>query len=445
MRSAGRWRARPWVQLGLDAAALAGAFMLSYYLRILLPNRWLGGIQEGRFYILPGLVVAVICLVSLVFHRVYEDRRCLGKLERYVALIRAVAVGILLATAVTFLFKIYNYSRGLLLAFWTVGTVAICLERLVFYRVLGILRARGFDNVPVATITPAGQERLARGMLANFPELGYRVVEKIAIGGGGPGRGLKSLAVLVQEGMVEMIVFGVPERDFHRVVPYLAWCEEHYVPYHRMSGNFDVFYRSAGGRDDPVYLEPKPVYSAVKAVADRLVALASLVVSSPLWLFLAILIKLESPGPVLFNQDRVGKNGKLFRMFKFRTMYAHSPRYAMTVRASGDRRVTAIGAFLRRTSLDELPQLLNVLNGDMSLVGPRPEMPFMIHRNAPQYKMRLMILPGLTGLWQAMAREVPLEKALPYDLYYIKHRSLIFDLVIIFRTVLTVATGKGAR
>lgn len=126
-------------------------------------------------------------------------------------------------------------------------------------------------------------------------------------------------------------------------------------------------------------------------------------------------------------------------------MFTHAPRYAVTVRHDADPRVTRVGWWLRRTSLDELPQLLNVLKGEMSLVGPRPEMPFMIRRNTPAYQRRLQVLPGITGLWQAVARHEPLEESLRYDLYYIRHRSLLLDLAILARTALTVLGGRGAR
>ena len=191
-------------------------------------------------------------------------------------------------------------------------------------------------------------------------------------------------------------------------------------------------------------MERKPFYFAGKRLFDEAVALVVFVVTLPVWAVIAMAIRLESPGPVLFVQERVGRHGRLFRLFKFRTMYAHAPKYAVTPRSGHDPRVTPIGRFLRRTSLDELPQLLNILKGEMSIVGPRPEMPFMLKRYTPLHRQRLMVLPGLTGLWQAVARHTPLEQSIRYDLYYLKNRSLLFDLMIIGRTVLGVMGGRGA-
>jgi lipopolysaccharide/colanic/teichoic acid biosynthesis glycosyltransferase len=207
---------------------------------------------------------------------------------------------------------------------------------------------------------------------------------------------------------------------------------------------FDAFHEGGETAPEVSSAEPKPLYSVLKRVFDETSALVLLVLTLPLWLVIAMLVKMESPGPVLFVQERVGRHGRLFRLYKFRTLFAHTARYAVTPRSRRDPRMTPLGAFLRRTSLDELPQLINVLKGEMSLVGPRPEMPFMMRRNSPEYAQRLQVRPGMTGLWQAIARDEPLEESLRYDLHYIRHRSFLFDLMILARTFLTVFTGRGA-
>jgi len=177
-------------------------------------------------------------------------------------------------------------------------------------------------------------------------------------------------------------------------------------------------------------------YAMAKRAVDLIVSTFLLVLSSPLLLLIAILIKLDSPGPALFIQKRVGRNGELFNIYKFRSMYANAPRYDFSPATSRDFRVTRIGRFIRRTSLDELPQLMNVFLGDMSLVGPRPEMPFIVQEYTNEHRQRLQVIPGITGLWQLSAdRAFPIHENIQYDLYYIRNRGFFLDIAILIHTL----------
>jgi exopolysaccharide biosynthesis polyprenyl glycosylphosphotransferase len=177
-------------------------------------------------------------------------------------------------------------------------------------------------------------------------------------------------------------------------------------------------------------------YAMAKRVVDLILSTFLLVLISPLLLLIAILIKLDSPGPVLFIQKRVGRNGELFDIYKFRSMNANAPRYEFSPATSLDRRLTKIGRFIRKTSLDELPQLMNVLMGNMSLVGPRPEMPFIVQEYMNEHRQRLQSIPGITGLWQLSAdRAFPIHENIEYDLYYIRNRGFFMDIAILIHTL----------
>lgn len=174
-----------------------------------------------------------------------------------------------------------------------------------------------------------------------------------------------------------------------------------------------------------------------KRALDLLGSALLLIGLVPVLLFLAALIRLDSPGSALFTQERVGRHGRLFRMYKFRSMHTSSPRYAPSPVSSDDPRITRIGRLLRRMSLDELPQLINVLLGEMSLVGPRPEMPFIVDQYGPAERQRLRVLPGITGLWQLSAdRVLPIHTNLEYDLYYIRNRTFLMDVAILIHTLI---------
>ena len=187
------------------------------------------------------------------------------------------------------------------------------------------------------------------------------------------------------------------------------------------------------------------VHMFIKRAFDIVVSTVVILLTFPFWILIMIAIRLETDGPAIFKQERVGQNGKVFKIRKFRTMRSDVDKYEYSPSSPDDRRITKVGAFLRKTSLDEFPQFLNVLNGDMSMVGPRPEMPFIVEKYKDWERQRLKVKPGLTGLWQIMGRkDLPLHESLEYDFYYIKNQSLLLDLTILIKTIPIILLGKGA-
>lgn len=199
-------------------------------------------------------------------------------------------------------------------------------------------------------------------------------------------------------------------------------------------------------------LLPSPVYLFIKQLLDTLLVLASLPLTLPLMLATAAAIKLESPGPALFMQSRVGQRGRVFIIYKFRSMRIDSEQYGAQFAQAGDARITRVGRFIRKTRLDELPQFWNVLKGDMSLIGPRPEQKTFVNsfeERIPFYNYRHIVKPGISGWAQVMqgyaADEDATQIKVEHDFYYIKHISLSLDVLIFFKTLKTMLTGFGAR
>ncbi len=197
---------------------------------------------------------------------------------------------------------------------------------------------------------------------------------------------------------------------------------------------------------DDTRIKTKPVYSFIKRTFDVCVSAAALIMLSPILLILAAVIKLDSQGPVIFSQDRVGKNGNLFKIYKFRTMKVTAPSETATADLSNPYAyITRVGRILRKTSLDELPQLFNVFKGDMSLVGPRP----LIKSESDVHKLRMRegvydVRPGVTGWAQVNGRDcVPADEKVYFDKQYVIKRSIGFDLLILFKTVAVVLLGHG--
>jgi len=194
----------------------------------------------------------------------------------------------------------------------------------------------------------------------------------------------------------------------------------------------------------------------IKRIFDLAGALAASILAAPAMAIIAVVIKLDSPGPALFKQTRVGEDGKTFEMYKFRTMVqdadkllssmmGHDDEGHLIYKHKNDPRITRVGHFLRRSSLDELPQFFNVLKGEMSLVGPRPELPFVVETYEPWQHKRFAVPPGITGWWQVSGRsDKPMHLFTEDDLYYISHYSLLLDLQILWTTAGAVLKGKGA-
>lgn len=203
----------------------------------------------------------------------------------------------------------------------------------------------------------------------------------------------------------------------------------------------------------------KYIYHAIKRLFDIICSGLALVVLSPFFLVIAIIIKAEDPaGPVFFSHKRVGMNGKIIRIYKFRSMVSNAEElikhftpeqrreYEENFKLENDPRITRIGNFLRKSSLDELPQLLNILNGTLSIVGPRPVVPDELEKYGDKQDKFLSAKPGLTGYWQANGRsDTTYEERVDMELYYVDHCSFRLDIKIIFKTVLVVLTGKGAK
>jgi lipopolysaccharide/colanic/teichoic acid biosynthesis glycosyltransferase len=180
-----------------------------------------------------------------------------------------------------------------------------------------------------------------------------------------------------------------------------------------------------------------------KRTLDLIIGMLCLVFLAPVFLAIAAVVRFDSRGSVIFRQERIGQYGNPFMVFKFRTMAVDSPAFGPKPESFADERITRVGRFLRRTSLDELPQLFNVIKGEMSLVGPRPEQPFLVARYEPWQRERLSVLPGMTGWWQVNGRKPPMHEHVEEDLFYIHNRSFWLDLYILLKTIQAVIDGDG--
>jgi len=266
---------------------------------------------------------------------------------------------------------------------------------------------------------------------------------------------IEQLPALVREYEVDEVFFASETMSHQDILNVIACCREVKTSYKIVSDMFEVL---TSKRVDVEEIDDVPVidlgsgqsgagYRFLKRAMDLLGVLIIGPFAALIILGIASYLKIRWPAyPVLFRHERVGNNGRHFMVYKLRTMDPKADLYAQAPTDPDDERISGrFGRFLRRSSLDELPQLWNVLRGEMSLVGPRPEMPFIVERYQPWQLHRLAVKPGITGLWQIMGRkDLPLYANLEYDFYYIQNQSILFDLIILLKTVPVVLFGKGA-
>ena len=445
------------LRVALDMLLVAASFWGAYALRFGSPKTWPYPelpLPEETFIV--GLLALIIWPLSLRAMGLYRPQRQKTPLDEVFGVFKATVAAGLLLVAITYFVREYRYSRGMLALFTALSFFGISLARVFFKEVLQALRRRGYN---LRYILVLGAGRLARQVLEQIDlhrELGFRPVGCLSVTRKRVGTSVAGVEVigtvrdlrrvLTSRG-VDQVLVALPSRSMHHLTRIMEICADTTVDvklvpdvyqYATLFGGLEEF-----GGLPIVNLQSTGVLginAVAKRVFDFFMSLLFLALLSPLLLAVAIIVKATSSGRVLFAQERVGLDGKPFQMLKFRTMRtdaeAQGPQFAQPV----DPRVTPIGAWLRRTSLDELPQLWNVFKGDMSLVGPRPERPVFIdqfRRRIPRYQLRHMVKSGMTGWAQihGLRGNTSIQKRVEYDLYYIEHWSLLLDLKILARTI----------
>ncbi len=442
----------------LDVVIVAVAFWGAYSIRFGSPVSFpYPELPEPRETLVVGAIACVLWPLSLRASGLYRPQRQKSVLDEIFAVFRATLVAGLLLVAVTYFARDNRYSRAALLIFTGLAFVGVSAVRFLFKWALIVARSRGY-NLRYVLVLGAG--RLARQVVEAVElhkELGFRVVGCLSLTGKRVGSKvasaevigtLRDLKMVLHSRGVDQVLVALPSRahkSLPRVMEVLSdtTVDVKLVPdvyqYATLFGGLEEF-----GGLPIVNLQSIGVLglnAVMKRLFDITLSALFLLLLSPLLLLLALAVKLTSPGPMLFQQERVGLDGKAFAMLKFRTMAADAEaRTGPVFAAAGDARTTPIGSLLRRTSLDELPQLWNVLVGDMSLVGPRPERAVFIdqfRRRIPRYQLRHMVKAGMTGWAQihGLRGRTSIEKRVEYDLYYIEHWSLLLDLKILARTM----------
>lgn len=446
-----------------DGAAVILGFLLATWLRF--DSGWFPVVlgRPVQLYIVYGRGAAIAALLFLFVFKslgLYVRPQVGSFGDKIPRLIRATGIGIFLTTIPAFLAKnVFSFSSGvLLLSFFTVVLVVL-VERFVFFRIESHLSAAMPPANRILILGIGATAGRLRHMLENEPRLRSRVVGFLKTGAGKPPSDLSADLIkgdlsdvdkfLEGEKQVSQVILADPSLCHEKVLELVLACERNLVDFKIVADIFRILTTNVALEvvgDVPILgigRWPLDIFwnRILKRIEDIAGSLIGLILASPVILLAAAFVKRGSPGPVFYRQERCGEKGKTFTLYKLRTMADDAERESGPVWAAEvDPRRTRVGSFLRRHNLDELPQLWNVLRGDMSLVGPRPERPHFVEQfkeTIGRYMSRHLFKPGLTGWAQVngLRGNTSIEERINYDLYYLENWSLALDFKILLKTL----------
>ncbi|MCW5882877.1 MAG: undecaprenyl-phosphate glucose phosphotransferase [Anaerolineae bacterium] len=458
-----------------DAVLILVGFALAYWLRYHV--QWIEPVDEENFvefsaYYGSALLLMVILLLAYKIEGLYDQRRTASWLDSVYLIFSGTVVGVAALIVWYFSSRPLAVSRLMLLYTAVIVVVLVSLSRLVAGAIRRSLHRRGIATDRLLIVGAGEVGRAIMGNIVAQPELGYQVIGYVdddpEKAGGSIGR-FPSLGTIadtpgvLREYRIDDVIITLPWYARDSISRVLEACEHLSVRTRIVPDMFQMRLNQLhietingipliGVRDTNI----RGWNRAVKRGLDVTLASLAVLVTSPIMALIAAAIKLDSPGPVLYRQTRVGMNGREFTVYKFRSMridadqelarlLAHNEASGPLFKMRDDPRRTRVGRFIRRTSLDELPQFFNVLLGDMSLVGPRPPVPDEVEKYDEWHRRRLEVAPGITGLWQVSGRSnLTFDEMVMLDLYYAENWSLGLDMKILLRTIPTVLLGEGA-
>ncbi|MFI5327466.1 MAG: undecaprenyl-phosphate glucose phosphotransferase [Candidatus Rokuibacteriota bacterium] len=446
-----------------DLVLVAACWIAAYALRFHVIGPMQHDVPPLSDYLLMLLPILVVWGMSFRAFGLYRPRRIGSHLSEAADVAKASTMGALVLVAVmTFFFRGHDYSRVAIVYFWLLSIAVIWFSRAAFREGLRFARRRGY-NLRYAVVVGDGElAAMVVQRMQGRPDVGIQVLGVIGddkdspVGGRRLG-GYADLRSVLDANTIDHVVLALAHEDYGRLGGLLDAVGDEPVTIHVVP-DLLRFASLRGGVEQfegmPfIHLRESPLYGwnrLAKRVFDAVFSVAVLVVLGPILLLIAVAVKASSSGPVLYRQERMGLDGRRFAMLKFRTMRPNAEASSGPVWAGpADARRTGFGTFLRRFSLDELPQFINVVRGDMSVVGPRPERPVFVERfrqTVPGYMLRHKVKSGITGWAQVngLRGNTSLEKRIQYDIDYIERWSLWFDLKIIALTVVRVTFDRNA-
>ncbi|MDI6731780.1 MAG: sugar transferase [Candidatus Margulisbacteria bacterium] len=409
-------------------------------------------------YLRVLVIVSLLWLAVFKFYGLYEEKKSSVLLDELAMLFLAISTSTLVLFSMLFLYREFWFSRLVIVNAWLVALVLLGGERTLIYWMAGILRAQGWHTKNVLLLGSGEMADVIAQKISQDKGLGYHLA-----GTFGNDVSIEMIKEEIKSKNIKEVIIASNDIPAPKVVDIIMECERFGIEFKIIPGRLELI----ASRLDVDELGGIPLLSVseialkgfnafIKRAFDFISSLVGIIILSPLFLVFAGLIKITSPGPIFFMQERVGKDGDKFKMFKFRSMVKDAeqlfPQLKPLSEVDGhlfkmknDPRITPLGRFMRRYSIDELPQIFNVLLGQMSMVGPRPPLPREVSEYSSWHWKRLRVRPGITGPWQVAGRSLlPFEEMVRLDVYYIENWSLWLDIKILLRTVPVVLLGTGA-
>ncbi len=456
-----------------DLAILAAAFLAAYWMRDALPANGYEVLLPFDRYLWLLVIILPLWSVLLAYFGLYQSFRTRPLWTEPWALLKAAFWGTLLLATLSFAFKLHYVSRLLIVLFGVAAFLLLSGERLAVRSIARAARRKGYNYRNVLVVGTGRRAREIAQIVEDQKHWGLKLLGLVCDSAGQ--RGARSgshpivgtteeMANILRHEVVDEVIFAVSRKRLEELEEIFLMCEELGIRAH-VAVNFFPHMIAKVHLDDlhgvPLLTFTTTPYNefllVLKRAFDIVTSGVLLLVLSPLLLLIAVAIKATSPGPVLFKQARVGLNGRRFTLYKFRSMVQDAESRKQEIlhlnemtgpvfKIKDDPRLTPIGKLLRRTSFDELPQLLNVFKGNMSIVGPRPPIPEEVCEYKSWQRRRLSMKPGLTCLWQINGRNgiVDFDRWMELDLQYIDNWSLKLDLKIFLKTIPAVLLGRGA-
>lgn len=449
----------------LDIITIFLAFLLSWYIRIhsgLIEVE--GGVLSFKEFLIPVLVMIPVYLIIYNFKRLYNAERMVFLSKELGNIIVANVLGILIFTGLLFVTKQIDYSRTFLAIFFLLCTFFTAAERAGIRVIMRRMRKKGYNTKYTVFVGYSDGTEKFNKLIEENVHWGYKVLgmfEDYKINNDNiPYLGtINDLEKYLSENRaVDEIIITLEIKDYDKLKGIIYVCEKlgvraQIIPSYYKYLPAKPYVEEIGGIPliNMRYIPLDNILNkTIKRAVDIVGSLVAIILFSPIMLIVAILIKLTSKGPIIFKQERIGLNKKPFIMYKFRSMKMQDPEEEKKDwTTKNDSRKTKIGTFIRKTSIDELPQFFNVLKGDMSLIGPRPERPFYVEKfmnEIPKYMVKHQVRPGITGWAQVNGwrGDTSIEKRIECDIYYIENWSFSFDIKIVFLTIFKGFVNKNA-
>ena len=438
------------VNVLLDAVILLAAMPVAFWIRFFwLENGVISVPLEHYFLLLVFLIpVHLVVFATMGLYESLRKKRLYWEIAR---VFWGCTLNFILVQMALFLYKQVNFSRAVLVLFFLLSFLGMCAKRVCLRLILRHFRQKGFNQKHVLLVGDSHMAlryaQVVRCQRAYGYEIDGYLAEHDSISGIPYLGTVEALDRVLERRYLDEVVAALPAEEFRFTQRIIEACEKNgvklsiipfYAEYIPSNPQFDNIEGIPLMNIRHIPLD-NWVHGAAKRTFDIVGSLVLLVCTSPIMLFAAIGVRLSSPGPVIFRQERVGRNKKLFTMYKFRSMRVNADQATAWSR-NVDPRKTKFGAFLRKCSIDELPQLFNVLRGDMSLVGPRPELPHFVQQfkeEIPLYMVKHQVRPGITGWAQVngLRGDTSIEERIRYDIYYIENWNFFFDLKILLMTL----------